>query len=125
MSDVKTVADLKPGDVAYIDGQPFTVKSVDTSDGKTTLVFENVPATKERCEALKRLARDTGGIAAMVPVQLTQFAPDAYFLNRAESMGDTEKATSPMAWWACLPECQRQEDDADAALYENDDKEVE
>lgn len=122
---MKTVADLKPGDVAYIDGQPFTVKSVDTSDGKTTLVFEDVPATKERCEAIKRLVRDTGGIAAMVPVQLTQFAPDAYFLNRAESMGDTEKATDPTAWWACLPEYQRQEDDADAVLRESDDKEVE
>lgn len=69
---MKTVADLKPGDVAYIDGQPFTVRSVHTSCGNTTLVFEDVPATQERCDALKGLARDTGGIAAMVPVRPMQ-----------------------------------------------------
>lgn len=69
---MKTVADLKPGDIAYIDGQPFTVRSVHTSGGNTTLVFEDVPATQERCDALKGLARDTGGIAAMVPVRPMQ-----------------------------------------------------
>lgn len=43
-----------------------------TSGGSTTLVFEDVPATQERCDALKGLARDTGGIAAMVPVRPMQ-----------------------------------------------------
>lgn len=60
---MKTVADLQPGDIVNISDQPFTVKSVYTSGGSTTLVFEDVPATQERCDALKGLARDTGGIA--------------------------------------------------------------
>lgn len=96
---MKTVADLKPGDVAYIDGQPFTVRSVHTSGGNTTLVFEDVPATRERCEALKKLARDTGGVAAMVPVQLAQIAPDTFLLRRAEEEIGTENATDPNRWW--------------------------
>ena len=54
---MKTVADLQPGDIVNISDQPFTVKSVYTSGGSTTLVFEDVPATQERCDALKGLAR--------------------------------------------------------------------
>ena len=69
---MKTVADLRPGDIVNIDGWPFTVRSVHTSGGSTTLVFEDVPATQERCDALKGLARDTGGIAATVPVRPMQ-----------------------------------------------------
>lgn len=69
---MKTVADLQPGDIVNISDQPFTVKPVYTSGGSTTLVFEDVPATQERCDALKGLARDTGGIAAMVPVRPMQ-----------------------------------------------------
>lgn len=69
---MKTVADLQPGDIVNISGQPFTVRSIHTSGGSTTLVFEEVPATQERCDALKGLARDTGGIAAMVPVRPMQ-----------------------------------------------------
>ena len=42
---MKKVADLQPGDIVNIGGQPFTVKSVYTSGGSTTLVFEDVPAT--------------------------------------------------------------------------------
>ena len=69
---MKTVADLHPGAIVNISGQPFTVRSILTSGGSTTLVFEDVPATQERCDALKGLARDTGGIAAMVPVRPMQ-----------------------------------------------------
>lgn len=69
---MKTVADLQPGDIVNISGQPFTVRSIYTSGGSTTLVFEDVPATQKRCDALKGLARDTGGIAAMVPVRPMQ-----------------------------------------------------
>lgn len=69
---MKTAADLQPGDIVNISGQPFTVRSIYTSGGSTTLVFEDVPATQERCDALKGLARDTGGIAAMVPVRPMQ-----------------------------------------------------
>lgn len=36
---MKTVADLQPGDIVNISDQPFTVKSVYTSGGSTTLVF--------------------------------------------------------------------------------------
>lgn len=59
---MKTVADLQPGDIVNISDQPFTVKSVYTSGGSTTLVFEDVPATQERCDALKGLARDTAAL---------------------------------------------------------------
>lgn len=69
---MKTVADLQPGDIVNISGQPFTVRSIYTSGGSTTLIFEDVPATQERCDALRELARDTGGVAAMVPVLPTQ-----------------------------------------------------
>lgn len=69
---MKTVADLHPGDIVNISGQPFTVRSIYTSGGSTTLVFEDVPATQERCDALRELARDTGGVAAMVPVRPEQ-----------------------------------------------------
>ena len=43
---MKTVADLQPGDIVNISGQPFTVRSIYTSGGSTTLVFEDVPATQ-------------------------------------------------------------------------------
>lgn len=69
---MKTVADLQPGDIVNISGQPFTVRSIYTSGGSTTLIFEDVPATQERCDALRELARDTGGVAAMVPVRPIQ-----------------------------------------------------
>lgn len=65
----KTVADLKPGDLVRIHGQQFKVKSVDTSGAKTILVFEDVLATEERCDAIRRFAADNGGIAAMIPVR--------------------------------------------------------
>lgn len=69
---MKTVADLQPGDIVNISGQPFTVRSIYTSGGSTTLIFEDVPATQERCDALRELARDTSGVAAMVPVRPIQ-----------------------------------------------------
>lgn len=60
---------LKPGDVVNIYGERFTVKSVHTSGGSTTILFEDVPTTKERCDALRKFSRDTGCITAMLPVQ--------------------------------------------------------
>ena len=65
-------SDLKSGDIVNIYGQRFTVKSVHTSCGHTAIIFEDVQTTKERCDALKKFSRDTGCIAAMLPVQPTR-----------------------------------------------------
>lgn len=57
---MKTVADLQPGDIVNISGQPFTVRSIYTSGGSTTLVFEDVPATQERVRRSQRACQRYG-----------------------------------------------------------------
>ena len=40
------VCDLKPGDIVNVYGQKYTVKSVHTSGGYSTIVFDDVLDTK-------------------------------------------------------------------------------
>lgn len=75
-------SDMKPGDIVNIYGQQFTVKSVHTSGGSTTIFFEDVLATKERRDALNKFSRDTGYIAAMLPVQPTRTSRHCNQLGR-------------------------------------------
>lgn len=54
----KKVSELEPGDVIREKGVAFTVKQVLNSDaGKTLILFEDMPATKENMEAYGSLLK--------------------------------------------------------------------
>ena len=57
MSQKKTVSELKPGDVIREKGVALVVKLVLNRDGKTLIMFEDMPATWENMEAYGSLLK--------------------------------------------------------------------
>lgn len=57
MNKKKTVSELKPGDVIREKGVAFVVKLVLNRDGKTLIMFEDMPATWENMEAYGSLLK--------------------------------------------------------------------
>lgn len=58
MSQKKTVSELKPGDVIREKGVSFVVRLVlNREEGKTLIVFEDMPATEENMEAYGSLMK--------------------------------------------------------------------
>lgn len=57
MSQKKTVSELKPGDVIREKGVALVVKLVLNRDGKTLIMFEDMPATRENMEAYGSLLK--------------------------------------------------------------------
>lgn len=57
MNQKKTVSELKPGDVIREKGVAFVVKLVLNRDGKTLIMFEDMPATRENMEAYGSLLK--------------------------------------------------------------------
>ena len=54
---MKRVSELEPGDVIREKGVAFVVKLVLNRDGKTLIMFEDMPATRENMEAYGSLLK--------------------------------------------------------------------
>lgn len=54
---MKRVSELEPGDVIREKGVAFVVKLVLNRDGKTHIMFEDMPATRENMEAYGSLLK--------------------------------------------------------------------
>ena len=68
---MKTVSDLKPGDKIRHGCLELTVKEIwPTDDGKTCILFEDIPSTDENSQAFQDLVRRTGGTGMMLPVKV-------------------------------------------------------
>lgn len=68
---MKTVSDLKPGDKIRHGSLELTVKEIwPADDGKTCILFEDIPSTDENSQAFQDLVRRTGGNGMMLPVKV-------------------------------------------------------
>lgn len=68
---MKTVSDLKPGDKIRHGCLELTVKGIwPADDGKTCILFEDIPSTDENSQAFQDLVRRTGGTGMMLPVKV-------------------------------------------------------
>lgn len=67
----KTVSELKPGDVLKVGDVKFTVKvAANLPNGKTTLMFEDMPNTPEYREAYEKLLKLMMEQAAMTNTEV-------------------------------------------------------
>lgn len=68
---MKTASELKPGDKIRHGCLELTVKEIwPADDGKTCILFEDIPASDENNEVFQDLVKQTGGTGMMLPVKV-------------------------------------------------------